>query len=247
MEAIAYFQLRHRNTVFGYPHLFLFLGPFCRSMGFLFRPQQPDWAIIGQPVDRVHSASLAELLAFSWPEGLFNNGKSLGINLQDMPVLDRRLRTGLLIDEAPRYDQTGKLWAWLLKVHSTVIALQWCIALLRAATSLAPQYITLHILRSLESHDVTKPVATGTYVIMLANGLFLELWVGKFLSWFTMTKLQIPMQAVLSSLVYRKTLRLHNFDEAHGENKDTKASPSSQTDMPPNSLKSIDNHLQLDT
>ncbi|EFY84790.1 ABC bile acid transporter [Metarhizium acridum CQMa 102] len=164
------------------------------------------------------------------------------ISKDELPLLGSSLQTGHLMDQLPEYRSDQKLWAWLLQAYYPQLLKQWVLVAIKAVTQFVPQYALFYLLRALEENPMDRKVTLCG--VLYGLSLVTEVWIRELVQWFTMSQFQIPMQAVLSSLVYRKTLKLPNFSEGQPENRNSQQ--QSRQD-PPSLTKSIDNHLQLDT
>ncbi|EFY96044.2 multidrug resistance protein 1 [Metarhizium robertsii ARSEF 23] len=196
----------------------------------------------GKPTARISTAHLLDLLTFSWERKLFHKLRESSTSKDKLPLLGRSLHTGHLMRNLPDYRSDQKLWTWLLQVYSPQLLKQWVLVAMKAVTQLVPQYALFHLLQALEQNQLDRSVTL--YSVLYGLSLLAEVWIRELVQWFTMSQFQIPMQAVLSSLVYRKTLKLPNFSE--GQPEDRSSQQQSRQD-PPSLTKSIDNHLQLDT
>lgn len=217
-------------------------GLFLQTIGFLLHPQHPDMSTSGKPTARISTAHLLDLLTFSWERKIFHKLRESSTSKDKLPLLSNSLHTGHLMRNLPDYRSDQKLWTWLLHAYSPQLLKQWVLVAMKAVTQLVPQYALFYLLQALEQNQSDRSVTL--YSVLYGLSLIAEVWIRELVQWFTMSQFQIPMQAVLSSLVYRKTLKLPNFSE--GQPEDRSSQQQSRQD-PPSLTKSIDNHLQLDT
>ncbi|KAF5135155.1 hypothetical protein E5D57_005799 [Metarhizium anisopliae] len=173
---------------------------------------------------------------------MFHKLRGSSTSKDELPLLGSSLHTGHLMHKLPDYRSDQKLWTWLLHAYSPQLLKQWVLVAMKAVTQLVPQYALFYLLQALEQNQLDRSVTL--YSVLYGLSLIAEVWIRELVQWFTMSQFQIPMQAVLSSLVYRKTLKLPNFSE--GQPEDRSSQQQSRQD-PPSLTKSIDNHLQLDT
>lgn len=216
-------------------------GLLLQTLGFLLHPQHPDTFTSGKPDARLPTAHLLDLLTFSWEGKLFHTLRNASINKDLLPRIGSSLQTGHLMGQIPEYQSDQKLWAWLLRAYYPQVLKQWTLAAIKAITQILPQYVLFYLLQALEANPMDRKVILCSALYGLS--LVAEVWVKELVLWFTMAEFQIPLQAVLSSLVYRKTLKLPNLSEGHSEEKSPKQPPSKDSSL----TQSIDNHLQLDT
>lgn len=183
--------------------------------GFLSFPRQPDRFFEGRLVDRQFSGSILETATFRWSRKLFNAQVVSKLQVKDLPVLHLAARASYLTRQYLRDVSFGHgLRFTLAKTYASTIIYKWALTILpHSLFGLSSQFVTFSLLKKLE----TVPQAGGgghteRLILALALGLckVIELWINLWLQWITVSKLQIPMQATLSSLVYRKALCLPN-------------------------------------
>jgi len=192
--------------------------------GFLSIPRQPDKFFEGKLVDRQFSGSILEMIMFCWSRTLLNTKTVSTLRLTDLPALHLITRARYLTRQYVLNACSGEhgLRITLVKTHAGPLVSQWALTVLKSVAVLGPQFVTFRLLQWL----VTAPQAEGRaylhgLLLALALGLckVFEIWISSWLQWLTASKLQIPIQATLSSLVYRKALRLPNLlDTSDGIN-----------------------------
>ncbi|KAJ5087523.1 ABC bile acid transporter [Penicillium angulare] len=202
--------------------------------GFLAIPQRSDKSIENRPIDRQFTCSILEIAAFSWPRNIFNPLTISSMRVSDLPILHLAARAGFLTRNYAQKDRSGQcgLGITLAKTYADVIIWQWALTvLLRSVVVLGPQFLTFRLLQELEALPQTgDSLCTNGVLLALALGLckIFEVWISLWLRWITTSKLQIPLQATLSSLVYRKALCLPSvFNSSDGVNKERKGVQSS--------------------
>ena len=201
-------------------------------------PRHPGRTFGASAVDRQVTASLLERLTYSWSRKLLHIQRHRDIQFGDIPELHGSNRVGSLIGLKPNYDGSGRLWKWLLRTHIIAVISQWTLAFILAAISLAPQYATHEYLLRLEKPADGTHASPTWLVVYTVCSLVAKLWTDTTLQWFTASKLEIPWQSILCSLVYQKSLRLENF--ANDKTPDS-SEPSADA------KKAIINHLRIDT
>lgn len=145
----------------------------------------------------------------------------------DAPPVAARLVAG-----APVY--RGKLWLWLARVHAPALLALWCLTLAQAAAALAPPRAAQALLQHLERGRAgLDGPALALVVGALCLALAARVGLDALAQATTSSRLQLPCEALLSSLIFRKTLRL---DGAHDG-----AATAAQA------KKAVINHLRLDT
>lgn len=208
-------------------HLTVLIAAVLTLVGFLSIPQQPDRFINGRPIDRQYSASILEIASFSWAKALFSPAVISKTVASELPALHPTIRANNLVQQYITAAASNKhgLKTTLIKTYTPKIILQWSLAILSAAVNLFPQYLTFHFLKQLEVDPLELDEKSWRYealflALLLGFGKIFELWIRSWLQWVTISKILIPIQATLSSLVYRKTLSLPNAidGQASGNN-----------------------------
>lgn len=232
---------RYSTSQGGYREIQILSGLLLQTIGFLLHPQSPDTFTAGKPDTRLSTAHLLDLLTFSWEGSLFHTLRDSSVNKDALPLIGNTLHTGHLMEQLPNYHSNQKLWAWLLRAYYPQLMEQWTLAAIKAVTQLVPQYALFYLLQALEANSKGQHATLCS--VLYGLSLVAEVWVKELLVWFTMVEFQIPLQAVLSSLVYRKTLKLPNLSEGQSDKK----APNQPRGKDLSLSQSIDNHLQLDT
>lgn len=216
-------------------------GLLLQATGFLLHPRRPDTFTSGKPDARLSTAHILDLLTFSWESNRFHSLRNTSINKDSLPPISASLGTEHLMKNIPDYQPDQRLWAWLLRAYYPQILKQWILAAIKAILQVVPQYTLFYLLQALEVKSLDRNVTLYSFLYGLS--LVTEVWAKELVVWFTMAYFQIPLQAVLSSVVYRKTLKLPNFSEGYSNKKKPKESSCKDNLL----SQSIDNHLQLDT
>lgn len=207
--------------------------------GSLSIPRQPDKYYRGKIIDRQQSASIIERLTFSWSGALFDRKSRSLSGVADLPALDHETRTQHLTQH---YLQTAsstqaRLMIVLAKDRAGFLVAQWTLTILKSVVALAPQYVIFRLLDCLDNPHEDADMQELHLAFSLGLCKALELWISSLLQWITASALQIPIQATLSALVYRKALRLPN---SLGDSLNSK---ENQAEAP---QKSFINHLRID-
>ncbi len=180
--------------------------------GLFVLPRGKDAVFRNHAVDREASASYFDLLTFSWSKTLFDPKRLLSCGVADLPVLDKPWRADHLAREHANSMKESRYSykVVLAKSHAWSLVAFNMLTVLKAAAPLAPQAARFLLLRRLED------AASGTdlYGISLALSLGLlstcEIWIDAYVPWYSTSRVQLPIQATLMSLVYQKALRLRS-------------------------------------
>lgn len=224
-------------------------------------PRRPDVYFDGTIVDQQYTVSLLSKLSFSWNPFLFDVAKQRQLETEDLPALDQLTRAANLHHRFLAKNTQGRLWWKLLKFSWVQLAQQWALVLVSAVLAMFPQYVMYNLLQRLEQPIQTPERGNGELATTLewALGLCLSLAlndvVSGLLSWWTNSRLVVPVGAMLQTLVFDKALREHEAalpppreDKQDDSKKDGEDAKSSKK---PEKLaqvrQSVINHMKLDS
>ena len=224
------------------------------TVSYLWLPLHPDVLVHGDIVDQQFSVSLVERYSFSWINPMFNKARQSQLYLSDLPQMDDQTRSRNVNDRFSASDIKGRLWARLICAHLHVLAQQWTLAFLKSILGFTSQILMLYFLQHLDTEYTYIGVDKEAWFLVLGFGLSLslEIAVDGWLEWVTASRLVIPVQALLSSLIFQKATRqkdvhgtrtrTQNQKREHKENdrKEVKPVVSSL------SHQSVVNHIKLD-
>lgn len=235
-------------------------------------PRRPDVYSKGSLVDQQYSVSLLSKISFSWNSLVFDISKKRQLEMEDLPKLDHLTRSENLHHLFNSKVTEGRLWWKLLKFLYIELAQQWALVLISAVLALFPQYMMYNLLQRLEQPRTpeTQMSSTLAWALALCLSLALDNIVGSLLSWWTNSRLVIPLQAVLQTLVFDKALKEHETampppkpqekdeesggtDEANKIGDDSKKTNKGTGDKPKAPEKkdevrqSVINHMKLDS
>lgn len=178
---------------------------------FGFFPRRPDVYFKGTLVDQQHTVSLLSKISFSWNSFVFDISKQRQLEMEDLPKLDYLTRSRNLHEMFTARDGSGRLWWRLLKFHWVELAQQWLLVLVSAVLALIPNYMMYNLLGRLEQPSTpdSSIAETLAWALALCLSLSLDNIVGSLLSWWTNSRLVIPLGAVLQTLVFDKAMKEH--------------------------------------
>lgn len=174
-------------------------------------PRRPDVYSKGSLVDQQYTVSLLSKISFSWNSLVFDISKKRQLEMEDLPKLDHLTRSENLHHMFNSKKTEGRLWWKLLKFLYIELAQQWALVFVSAVLALFPQYMMYNLLQRLEQPRTpeTQMSSTLAWALALCLSLALDNIVGSLLSWWTNSRLVIPLQAVLQTLVFDKALKEH--------------------------------------
>ncbi|KAG6362037.1 hypothetical protein INS49_010266 [Diaporthe citri] len=207
---------------------------------------------------------LAQGISFSWNSFVFDISKQRQLEMEDLPRLDYLTRSRNLHDMFTARDGSGRLWWRLLKFHWIELAQQWCLVFISAVLALIPNYMMYNLLGRLEQPSTpdSSIAETLAWALALCLSLSLDNIVGSLLSWWTNSRLVIPLGAVLQTLVFDKAMKEHETamppprtqdqDDQKADSKDKSdkgdAGPKGQGKEKKDEVRqSVINHMKLDS
>lgn len=203
---------------------------------FGFFPRRPDVYFKGTLVDQQHTVSLLSKISFSWNSLVFDISKERQLEMEDLPRLDYITRSRNLHEMFTARDGSGRLWWRLLKFHWVELAQQWCLVFISAVLALIPNYMMYNLLGRLEQPSTpdSSIAETLAWALALCLSLSLDNIVGSLLSWWTNSRLVIPLGAVLQTLVFDKAMKEHETamppPRPQEQQDDQKADPNDKND-----------------
>lgn len=228
-------------------------------------PRRPDVYFKGSLVDQQYTVSLLSRISFSWNSVIFDISKKRQLEMDDLPRMGYLTRSETLHELFSAKKTEGRLWWKLLKFHWRQLAQQWCLVFVSAVLALFPQYMMYNLLQRLEQPGSSDDGISTTlgWALALCLSLALDNIVGSLLSWWTNSRLVVPMGAVLQTLVFDKALKEHETaspparseekDSATdasktGNDKDKKDSADKSKSSENNAVRqSVINHMKLDS
>lgn len=230
-------------------------------------PRRPDVYHKGKLVDQQHTVSLLSKISFSWNSLVFDISKKRPLEMEDLPRLDYLTRSRNLHNMFTARDGSGRLWWRLLKFHWVQLAQQWCLVLISAVLALIPNYMMYNLLGRLEQPSTpdSSIAETLAWALALCLSLSLDSIVGSLLSWWTNSRLVIPLGAVLQTLVFDKAMKEHetampppraqeqveqkaDSKDRNGKNDKGDTAPKAQGKEKKDEVRqSVINHMKLDS
>ena len=165
----------------------------------------------GREIDGQHTASALSKYSFSWAGSILDTAmKKRSLKSDDLPRPDHYTRSTELAESWYGAKHTGRLWVDIFLAHRLSFVFQWILTLASGLGSVAPQFMIRNILRKLEGRDAGRLVTSETWIWVIARGLSQVVlsWVDSWLFWLTFSQIVTPVQAELSSLIFRKSMCL---------------------------------------
>jgi hypothetical protein len=266
-DTIASFYSEERDTTalaLGLLYLLQLAAAITATCAFAGFPRRPDIYNKTGLVDQQHTLSLLSMFTFSWNRGIFNVAKERQMEVHDIPNLDFVTRSKHLESKFVEKRAKGPLWKQLIKAHASELVLQWLLTLVIALLALFPQVVLYNFLDRIERRE--KRASADPTIFVWVFGLLLsqllQVGVNNWLKWITASRLEVPVQSLLQSLVFHKALKQYetappgqNVDKGSNSGSkdtstDTNGKAGTQTGKAkgkePETRQSVINHMKLD-
>jgi hypothetical protein len=144
---------------------------FCLVGASILLPRRPDVYYNDRIVDRMYTASAYDRLTFSWTMNVLDKAKEKkDLDAVDLPRPDHYTRASDQSATWKSFNFTGPLWKSLLWAYSSILIRQWTLCIIGSSISYLPYWITLQILRRLETKRPGEPFGSNIW--------FLVIWLG---------------------------------------------------------------------
>ena len=178
---------------------------------FLNVQRRPMIYFDNKPVDKEYTSSVLGRYTLSWASPILQQaGNSNCFTLDDLPKLSNYMRSRFLLASFQASNserrQLGKavfrlfFWAFLHQVFLTVLT---------NITQFGPQYAMYRLLLHLEQQFQGSPLTLNAliWVIGLALCMIFNSIAESWLSWVGWSQIAIPLRALISTLIFAKSLR----------------------------------------
>jgi len=168
------------------------------------------------------------------------------MTIDDIPNLDYSTRSENVKSRFLENRTEEPLWRQLIRMYAAEIVLQWVLTLFISFLSLLPQLLLYGFLADLErGHKGTS--SDPSLFIMVFGLLFcqvLQVGFNNWLKWVTASRLEIPLESLLQSMVFSKALNQYETATPglNHSNEKYQQEPKKESD----SKQSIINHMRLD-
>ena len=197
------------------------------AVAYAWFPRRPDIYHREQVVDQQKAVSLLSLLSFSWNLNIFNAVKERQLGTADLPRLEFITRSENIQRNFTQNKKPGRFWQQLLRFNALNLARQWALALLIAILSIFPQIVLYNFLSEIEKG--TQRSSKDPMVLVWALALFftqaLQVGATNWLKWITESRMDIPLESLVQSLVFAKALK--QYDTVSPGNDDSNESAKS--------------------
>lgn len=266
-DALTSFYSEERDTpalVLGLLYLLQLAAAITTTCAFAGFPRRPDIYSKTGLVDQQHTLSLLSRFTFSWNRGIFNVARERQMEVHDIPNLDFVTQSKHIESKFVEQRSKGPLWKQLIKVHAGELVLQWFLTLVIALLALFPQVVLYNFLSRIEESEErgSADPTVFVWVFGLLLSQLLQVGVNNWLKWITASRLEVPVQSLLQSLVFHKALKQYETappgqnvdkgsnsgskDASKDANGKTGAQAAKAKGKEPETRQSVINHMKLD-
>lgn len=219
------------NKISAMLHGLQLLSALMMAAAFASFPRRPDIYYKGQLVDQQKAVSLLSLLSFSWNLDIFNAAKDRQLGAADLPRLEFITHSENIQQNFTENKKPGRFWQQLLRFNARNLARQWALALLIAILSIFPQIVLYNFLSKIEKG--TRHSSKDPMLLVWALALFLTqaLQVGatNWLKWITESRMDIPLESLVQTLVFAKALKQYDtVNPGHDNDGSANSKPDGQ-------------------
>ncbi|KAH6672198.1 putative ABC bile acid transporter [Halenospora varia] len=186
-------------------------------------PRRPNVFLDGVPVDGMLTASALSRYTFGWvTQMLFQVRRTQRLNPEDLPKMDHHTRSKDLSDDWAKKQRTGRLLFQLVSANRGPLILMYAFTVLQSFGNFGPQFVMYNLLQSLAQHSVNPHTsfADWKWVIILPLLNILDTWIDSWLFWISWSQVAFRVRALLSVLIFQKSMRRKDVKGASNAGKD---------------------------
>ncbi|OHE96667.1 ABC transporter [Colletotrichum orchidophilum] len=190
-------------------------------------PRRPDVYFEGKVVDRLRTVPAYSRFTWGWCSGIIDMAtKKKDLDASDLPKPDHWTRSEDAAASWKSYDfkPDSNLWWSIIWAYRVPLFVQWSIAISKAFLNLAPSWITLQILETLQRRKPGEDLPADIWILVFWLGLVIlaDAWVEATMFWLSWAELCIPLRGALSALIFEKSMRRKNVKAASKQEADEK-------------------------
>ncbi|KAI1279478.1 P-loop containing nucleoside triphosphate hydrolase protein [Xylaria sp. FL0933] len=212
----------------------------CLALSSISIPRRPEVFHHGKPVDRMLTDSALSHLTWSWATAVLRLAEAKNsLHVDDLPLLGWKLRAQSVDEGWRNSHHGGTLWINLVRIYKWDFTVQFAGSMVSAFLAVGPQWVMLQFLRFLGDGNQHHPEAGWAWVICIGVTIVLQTWVESTVFWLSWSRIALPVQSQLSSLIFQKALRLRDLtgSASQGVSADSNQQPSTNStpqDLPGN-------------
>jgi ABC-type multidrug transport system fused ATPase/permease subunit len=204
---------------------------FLRALFSILLPRRPHIFLDGRPVDKEYTVTALGRYTFVWASSILNYAvRNRTLSLTDLPVLRSARRADQLRTKFEKALGSRKIWKGLVIAHWRSLGFQLLLTGIIGILSFGPQMSLFKILSVLEARgkETWQPWQAWFWVLALGGLMLLHSTFEAWLFWTVCSKLNIPIYAELSAVVFAKTMRRKDAKHTKKSKKDDDAKTSAK-------------------
>ncbi|KAJ5632707.1 hypothetical protein N7490_009046 [Penicillium lividum] len=181
-------------------------------------PARPGSTHNGAAVDRQFSVSILNRCFFQWANQILQLvANHCNFTVDKLPMLDQYTRSANLYGRISVMTigfSMPSLWKTLARTHKASLIRVWSLAIITTVLNYGPFYCMYRTLTLLQEHDgsATQPPLAALFWGMSMSGCLLAQYLMQSqVEWNGNSRLDIPIRAQLSSMIYAKVLRMKDI------------------------------------
>lgn len=163
-----------------------------------------------KPVDAQFTVSALSRYSFTWASPTLNHARThQTMELEELPKLPAYIQSSFLEEQYMTSSQKKRLWKSILYHFRWPFFRQNILILAVGVAQFAPQFAMFNLLKLLENRTAGAQVATVAWAWVIGLGLtmIVSSWIESWLFWTIWSELGVPIQSLLSILVFTKATR----------------------------------------
>ena len=189
-------------------------------IAFLSVQRRPMIYLESKPVDQEYTSSVIGRFTLSWASSTLKEaGKSSYFTLDSLPRVSNYMRSRFLLASFKTSSQNGKLGKAVFRFFTWAFVHQVGLTIVTNITQFGPQYAMYRLLIHLEQQPQgsASTASASIWVIGLALCMFFNSIAESWLSWVGWSQIAIPLRAILSILIFTKSLRRKDVKMARSD------------------------------
>ena len=187
-------------------------------IAFLSLQRRPMVYLESKPVDQEHTSSVIGRFTLSWASSTLKEAaKSNCFTLDSLPRISNYMRSRFLLASFKASSQNRILGKAVFRLFAWAFVHQVSLTVVTNITQFGPQYAMYRLLLHLEqqSQGSGSTASASIWVIGLAFCMFFNSIAESWLSWVGWSQIAIPLRAILTTLIFTKSLRRKDVKIAH--------------------------------
>jgi hypothetical protein len=142
------------------------------SVASILLPRRPDVFYEDRIVDRMYTVNAYKRMTFSWTDNVLATArKKKDLDASDLPRPDHHSRAKDQSASWKAYNFKGPLWKSIFWAYKYVLAVQWTMCIAGSCLGFAPYWVTLQLLRFLETREKGQSFPVEVWILVIWLGV----------------------------------------------------------------------------